>query len=253
MSGLATSHLEQAWPVCWFETIDSTSEEARRQASSGHFGPVWIAAKRQSQGRGRQGRPWTSDTGNLLATALFPYDRPLTECVQLSFVAGLAVLEAVLTLTGAEPDLKLKWPNDVRYRERKLAGILIETGSSGRNARWVAAGFGVNIVTPPVTDQPTSCLLDLRPGLDATAEHFLSVLDATLRGLLYRLQSDGFEGLRLDWIANAEGMDRKVSVTTGDAIVTGVMRGMDPDGALLIEGPEGKIGRVTAGDVRLLS
>ncbi|MFN7359489.1 MAG: biotin--[acetyl-CoA-carboxylase] ligase, partial [Brevundimonas sp.] len=87
-------------PVIWFDALDSTNLEARRRAEAGETGPVWLAARHQSAGRGRRGRPWASDSGNLFATLLLVTSRPAGEAAQASFLAALAaadLLEAFAT------------------------------------------------------------------------------------------------------------------------------------------------------------
>ena len=95
MPGLLEAALAQPWPALWFDKIDSTNEEGRRRAEAGDFGPCWIAARRQTAGRGRRGRDWASPTGNLYTTALFPFDRSPEDAALLCFSAGLAVVDAI--------------------------------------------------------------------------------------------------------------------------------------------------------------
>ncbi|MEL6259087.1 MAG: biotin--[acetyl-CoA-carboxylase] ligase, partial [Pseudomonadota bacterium] len=135
--------MSRDWPVYWFEDIDSTNEEARRRAAGvASVQGQWIAAKRQSAGRGRLHRTWTTIDGNLFATALFSWENPFADAVRIPFAAGLAVVDACRRF-APRADLHLKWPNDVRAAGAKVAGILVETG--GATTPWVAVGIGVNV------------------------------------------------------------------------------------------------------------
>ena len=131
-----------------FDEIDSTNEEARRLGDRGEQGPVWIVAARQTAGRGRRGRAWESPSGNFMGTLyLTPHCGP-REAGELSFVAALAVHDAVSSLLPPplRPALRLKWPNDLLHERAKLAGILLESsGVAGAEVAWVAIGMGINL------------------------------------------------------------------------------------------------------------
>ncbi|MEL6324738.1 MAG: biotin--[acetyl-CoA-carboxylase] ligase, partial [Pseudomonadota bacterium] len=125
------------WSVVRFETLDSTSEEAKRRAALGDDEmPYWIVAEVQTAGRGRLGRAWQSPTGNLYTTALMAWPHSLEMALRLPFAAALAVSDAIEAVC-AGATTQLKWPNDVRVEGQKLAGILIESGE-GPTGRWVS-------------------------------------------------------------------------------------------------------------------
>jgi BirA family transcriptional regulator, biotin operon repressor / biotin---[acetyl-CoA-carboxylase] ligase len=115
-------------PIEAYDEIDSTNAEARRRAEAGEGGPVWITAGRQTAGRGRRGRAWSSEAGNLAATLLTTTDVPPAEAAQLSFVAALAACDLAETCLGAG-SARLKWPNDILVFGKKAAGILVESGA----------------------------------------------------------------------------------------------------------------------------
>jgi BirA family transcriptional regulator, biotin operon repressor / biotin---[acetyl-CoA-carboxylase] ligase len=246
------AEFQRPWPVVRFDEIDSTNEEARRRAASCDFGPHWLVADRQSAGRGRLGRAWESPAGNLFATALFLFPKPPSEAALACFSAGLAVIEAARTSGVFTSGLALKWPNDVLAGPAKLAGILIETGVSG-DQLWMAAGFGVNVATAPVrADRETACLVDLPGGQGLTTSRYLASLDIAFRAALLRLLSEGFASTRLDWLANAAHIGQRVELTPNTGRITGVMRGLGQDGALIVELDNGGLHHVRAGEISLL-
>src|SRR5215813_8400103 len=112
------------------DMIASTNSEALAYARAGERGPLWVTARAQTAGRGRRGRTWVSEPGNLFATLLLTDPAPPDRAAQLSFVAALA------------SRLALKWPNDVLCDGAKLAGILIE--AEGTRPLVVAVGIGIN-------------------------------------------------------------------------------------------------------------
>ncbi|MDZ4762022.1 MAG: biotin--[acetyl-CoA-carboxylase] ligase [Alphaproteobacteria bacterium] len=241
-----------SWPILRFDEIDSTNEEARRRSAEGDQGPFWIQADRQTAGRGRLGRSWDSPSGNLFATALFPFARPLSEAPLACFSAGLAVIDAAAACGVEVSSLSLKWPNDVLVGSGKVAGILIETGGAGAGF-WMAAGFGVNIATAPVrADRETACLSTLPGGAYVTTTRFLAFLDIAFRARLSNLISQGFEPTRTDWLARSASIGARVALTPSTGRVEGVMRNLGHDGALVLELDSGGLHHVRAGEISIL-
>ncbi|MEE9380188.1 MAG: biotin--[acetyl-CoA-carboxylase] ligase [Hyphomonadaceae bacterium] len=238
------------WPVQWFDVIDSTNLEAARRVKAGQFEDCWLVAHQQSAGRGRLGRVWQSQPGNLYATALFHFDGSLVDASKIPFVAGLAVSDVVHEFAPGA-DARLKWPNDVRVDGAKLAGILIEAGALDEGV-WVAAGFGLNIAhSPNDVGQPTTCLADLRDNSVVTPETALEALCVAFSKRLQQL-SNGFASIRADWLARAEGLGKTVRVKHGDEHVEGIFEDMDETGALILRLPGGARQTIRTGDVELV-
>jgi BirA family biotin operon repressor/biotin-[acetyl-CoA-carboxylase] ligase len=164
-------------PVEVFDEIDSTILEARRRAERNEVAPVWLIAKRQTAGRGRRGRTWTSHNGNLMATLLFTTKEPPQQIALLGFATGVALAETIDAVIGAGAAL-LKWPNDVFVNGAKISGIMLDSGAIASGQTWVALAFGVNLADAPDNiDQKTICLRDLLPP-DAPAPEPLAFLAA---------------------------------------------------------------------------
>lgn len=226
--------------VLHFERIDSTNAEARRLAESGERGPLWIRADEQTGGRGRLGRSWVSEPGNLYATFMFPSAAPAVTVGQLSFVAAIAVRDAVVALL---PQLSpgIKWPNDLLLGGAKFCGILSETVAT--SPLVIAIGCGINIAhapegTPyPVVSLQSQCSVD-------------SMFEALQASLSSRLQmwSDGagFPAIRKDWQHYAIGLDADCTTEQG----AGIFRGLGEDGGLILERPDGSRKTIHSGDVR---
>ena len=148
--------LDTGHPVRHFDRIDSTNLEARRLADDGERGPLWLWADEQTLGRGRLGRSWVSEPGNLYATFLFSIAEGPHAAAQVSFVAALAVHDTVVALRpGLSP--AIKWPNDVLIDGAKFCGVLPEV--VGANPTRIAIGCGVNIAhAPEGTPYPVTAL-----------------------------------------------------------------------------------------------
>ncbi len=241
-----------AAPARWFDHLDSTNAEARRLAETGEGGPLWIAARRQTAGRGRRGRAWESAQGNLAATLLAVTELPPAEAAQLSFVTALAVADLA---SAYVPDalVRFKWPNDVLVDGAKASGILIESGPQSNGGLWLAIGVGVNLVEAP-QDLPypaTALAAHLRPGAAApTPGEALAGLASLMAARVDQWLDEGFAAVRRAWLDRAAGIGEACTARLGDGMsLRGVSEGLDIDGALLLRMDDGQVRRVAAGDV----
>jgi BirA family transcriptional regulator, biotin operon repressor / biotin---[acetyl-CoA-carboxylase] ligase len=229
------------------DDIDSTNAEALRRTRLGERKPLWIVARRQSAGRGRRGRAWLSLPGNLHATLLLVDPAPAPAVPQLSFVASLALHDAVsATAALLVPLLALKWPNDLLCAGKKIAGILIE----GEGVPTAAAvGFGVNCCSHPQdVEFPATDLA--ATGSQVTAEALLDHLDAAMeRRLNQWRRGDGFSAIRADWLDHAAGRGGTLRVRLADREITGTFETIDEAGRLLLRHRDGTLEAVAAGDV----
>lgn len=230
-----------------FDTIDSTNAEALRQAGEGERGPLWITAVRQTAGRGRRGRPWASEPGNLHASLLLADPAPIPQASQLSFVAALAVHDALCAAAPAlAARLTLKWPNDVLCGGRKLAGILIE--GETRGGLTAVVGIGIDCVHHPAEAlYPATDLA--AEGVSISAGQVFAALSRTMaRRLAEWDRSRGFEATRRAWLARGPAPGAALTVRFDNTETTGLFETIDEHGNLVITGAEG-IHRIAAGDV----
>lgn len=236
-------------PRVTFDEIDSTNAEAGRRAAGGDGGPYWLRATRQSAGRGRRGRTWTSEAGNLFITYLGAFARPPGEVALLSFAAALAVADVADSVIG-RPVALVKWPNDVMVLGRKVSGILLESGALGDGRTWVAIGVGVNIASVPAdVDQPIAALSSFADGKAIAVDGVEQTLRRRLGFWAGRLEREGFAPLRDAWLARAHGLQAPAVARVGHEEVSGVVRGLSTDGALELELPDGRTRLITAGEV----
>jgi BirA family biotin operon repressor/biotin-[acetyl-CoA-carboxylase] ligase len=241
--------LDASPPVEIHDELDSTNLEARRRAEAGAEGPVWICALRQTAGKGRRGRAWSTETGNLAATLLFVTDKRPIEAAQASFVAALAAHELAETCLGPGA-AALKWPNDLLVHGRKACGILVESGARPDGRLWLAVGIGVNLKhAPENVERPATAFADHMAGPPPTPADALDVL-ARAFGRWRRLwEAQGFAPIGRAWTERAIGMGARCEARLTNETLHGVAEGLEPDGALRLRVDGGEIRRVTAGDV----
>ncbi len=233
-----------------FSEIDSTNDEAKRAAKAGAAHGTVFVAEAQTRGRGRLGRSWVSPRGeNLLFSVLLRLTCPPTRLPPLSLVCGLAVRDAIASAAPGA-DVKVKWPNDVWIAERKVSGVLVEATLAGSKVDAVIVGIGINVHTrdfpPEIAERATSIalhaasppdrariLVDVVAGLDRDLAHVAA------RGL----------GLVHARLAAADALvGRRVTLEEG----TGIARGIDLEGRLLLDRDDGARLRVSAGEVTLI-
>ncbi len=205
-------------------------------------GPTWIMARRQTGGHGRQGRPWIMPEGNLAATLIFrPWATP-HEAAKRSFLAACALHQA-LTLVAPGARLQLKWPNDVLLNGGKIAGILLESASSGPVIDWLAIGIGVNLAASPAvvstggSAEPVNLLRET--GVHVTPEAFLAILANAYATQEAKLAAFGFARIREDWLAHAARLGDVIVARTTRGEHVGVFDTVDMDGNLCLATGEG--------------
>jgi len=227
------------------DAVGSTNVEALTLARHGERGPLWVTAARQSAGKGRRGRAWVSEPGNLYASLLITDPASPEHWPELSFVAALAIHDALVEISGTlKPKLTIKWPNDLLLAGEKVAGILLEAEGEA-----VVIGIGVNCTKHPTeVDFPATDLA--AAGVLAAPETLFGVLSAKMLGRIAQWNGgDGFSTVRADWLARAAGVGEDIRVRLADRELAGVFEALDDAGGLLLRLPDGKVETITAGDV----
>ncbi len=244
-------------PAKWrheaLEITSSTNTACLEIAKNGDPGNIWITAKRQTAARGSRGRAWQAGDNNLSASALLRFPAGTTGLHELTFVASLAIRDAVYALHGAAlSDVRLKWPNDVLINGRKLSGILLESHDL-KQARYVIIGIGVNVEEYPTdTIHPATSLK--AEGITVTANVLFTHLSGSL---VERLQqwnmSAGFASIREDWLRAAAGLNNAVEIrfpgTPNGVPLRGTFRGLDENGLMLVETTGQCIRKISVADI----
>ncbi len=239
------------WKKIVYEVIDSTNSEARRMVENAECAGTVIVAGEQTAGRGRRGRQWSSPRGeNLYFSMVLCPEMTAEECSALTLVMGLSVAESIRKLTGAEA--LIKWPNDIVIGGRKVCGILAEMVLDGTSPKAVIVGVGVNVgarTFPPELTQ-TATTLEQVCGEKISAE---KLLDEILQHFekQYRIfcKERAMHSLLEPYNALLANRDRQVCVLEPGAEYTGMARGINEKGELLVELPDGKVMAVYAGEV----
>lgn len=233
--------------------IDSTNSELMRRARAGQLEPTLLVAERQTAGRGRMGRPWLSGGVDHAARVVARVGAmpSLTFSLGLSLApadwSGLSLAVGLSVAQSLHPDIRLKWPNDLWWHDRKLAGILVETANWGEAGcgRYVVIGVGLNLQTPDGAGLSTAPvgLVELLPGLDAAQA--LVRIAAPLVQTVQRFEAHGFAPFQNDF--NTRDALAQLPVTLSDGM-HGLAQGVDATGALLVRSGQG-VQRITSAEV----
>jgi BirA family biotin operon repressor/biotin-[acetyl-CoA-carboxylase] ligase len=236
-------------PLAWRDETVSTNDDALAAAKSAAPHGALFGAETQTRGRGRRGSEWVSTPGaglwfsSLLRPTLAPELAPA-----LSLCAGLAVRDAVATRVAAH--VQVKWPNDVLAGDRKLAGILIESQLSGAQLSSVIVGIGINVAQSafpePIAGIATS--LTLLQARDTRRETLLADVLHCLEARLTELAQGGIAAISAALRPHDALLGRHLRIEN----VTGTGAGIDADGQLLLQSPDGAIVPIVSGHVEIL-
>ncbi|KPH82236.1 biotin--[acetyl-CoA-carboxylase] ligase [Bosea vaviloviae] len=229
------------------DEVGSTMEEARRALAQGDAGKLWIVARSQNAGRGRHGRQWGSPPGNLYASLLLVAPCEPALAPQLGFVAGLALHDAAMLVSGGLQGLKLKWPNDLLVGRAKVSGLLLE-GESRAGRLDVVIGLGVNIAScPSDTPYPAAFLRQHVPHV--AVEAVLAALsDAWLSRFEAWSRPGGFGPIRAAWLERAAFLGEEITIRLTEGPLSGRFAGLDASGRLELETGAG-LRVIDAGDL----
>ncbi|NMP29916.1 bifunctional biotin--[acetyl-CoA-carboxylase] ligase/biotin operon repressor BirA [Rahnella sp. SAP-1] len=230
--------------------IDSTNQYLLERITELQSGDACVAEYQQA-GRGRRGRKWVSPFGtNLYLSMYWKLDQGPAAAMGLSLVIGIVMTEVLQRLGAA--DVRVKWPNDLYLKDRKLAGILVElTGKTG-DAAHLVIGAGINLrMREPATDVINQGWINLQEaGIDIDRNELSITLLQELSAGLREFEQQGLTPFIPRWRNLDNFLDRPVKLLIGEKEIQGIERGIDQQGALLLE-QDGEIKSFIGGEISL--
>lgn len=231
--------------------IGSTNQHWMASLAELNNGDICVA-ECQTAGRGRRGRPWISPFGGQLIMSMYwRLEQGMAAAMGLSLVVGIAAVEALENqgFTGVE----LKWPNDLYLNGRKLAGILVEMSGTAGGPCQLVIGMGLNLLLPQNEQeritQPWAELSELEAVTDRNG--LVIALSQQLQRSLELFEQEGIAAFREQWNRLDYFNGKPVRVLMGDQEIHGIARGIDSQGALLLEAESGEIKRFLGGEISL--
>lgn len=225
-----------------FDSLQSTNTYALE-----HKCPVFsvITTSRQTSGRGRSGRKWTDFEGeNLYFTLILPRiegDRILP----LNILAGFAMCDVLRTYFKCY----LKWPNDIVYAGKKIAGILIDTKFNGNKLSKIVLGIGVNVNAEKVSKIiPTASSIKDETGKDAEPEKIMALFMNTFEDYFSRFMNDEINIEKL-WYDYSAHLNLPVNIHIDNKKKEVLEKGIDSNGALIVAEKSGRLTKIYSGDI----
>ncbi|MBM1118890.1 bifunctional biotin--[acetyl-CoA-carboxylase] ligase/biotin operon repressor BirA [Klebsiella grimontii] len=230
--------------------IDSTNQYLLDRLNELQSGDACVAEYQQA-GRGRRGRKWFSPFGsNLYLSMYWRLEQGPAAAIGLSLVIGIVIAEVLQSL-GADK-VRVKWPNDLYLQDRKLSGILVElTGKTG-DAAQIVSGAGINLMMRRVeSDVVSQGWISLQEaGISIDRNQLAACLIKELRAGFKLFENEGLAPYLGRWEKLDNFINRPVKLIIGDKEIFGISRGIDAQGALLLE-QEGVIKPWIGGEISL--
>lgn len=248
------SILDTEWiahDILYFDSIDSTNNEIKRQAEAGAGEGLLVISERQTAGRGRRGRTWESPAGSgiwmsfLLKPEISPEKAPM-----ITIIAAMACAKVINSVTGLRAGIK--WPNDIVVNGRKLTGILTEMSAEPECVNYVVVGIGINanMTVFPEDICATATSLAIESGhkvsRSALVAGFFKCFEQYY-GIF--IKSGNLSGLRAEYEAELVNMNNQVAIISPEGELRRKAVGINDDGELLVQDDEGNVTPVRSGEV----
>ncbi len=232
-----------------FDEIGSTNDEAFNLSQDREVDCFFVIAKKQSNGRGRRGRQWVSEKGNLYCSAFLKKPASAEKCSQLSFVTVVALGWALCELEPSSiTHFHYKWPNDLLWNGAKLAGLLLEARPHEKGLN-VVVGLGVNCKSfPEKTPYTATSLVQEEVNIDAE-RLFQTFKRAFIEALKIWNKGHNFNFFRDEWLKKAAGLGKEIIVRLDNEEIIGIFKTIDKEGRLILKLFDGTIRKISAGDV----
>lgn len=238
-----------SWRLIVHEELASTQDSVLAAAEAGEAEGLAVLARRQTAGRGTQGRAWRSTSGNLHLSILLRPGGPVREWPQWSLLAGVALAETVAARVPEGAAIALKWPNDLLLGGAKCAGILTQAAPDGAGGiGWIVIGIGVNLAeAPALPDRPTASLRDAGIAPPDPVDFAGQLLGriAHWRGMA---AESGFTDMRRAWMVRGPVPGTSLRLQRPEGMIAGRYLGLAEDGRLLLDA-DGRTLSLASGEV----
>ena len=231
------------------ETV-STNSECFERARKGALSGLWVTAARQTGGRGRRGRPWTSEPDNLYASLLLIDPAPVDRLASLPLAVAVAVQASITSVMPiAAPPVAIKWPNDILIEKKKICGILVEAETLADGRQAIVIGCGINVaVAPEAGLYPVARLTDYGCAV-GPAELFAHLFREMADILRLWDSANGIGEIMARWRKVAGGIGERITVNLPTQSISGRFAGIDDSGLLRLQTDDGGVRLIAAGDV----
>jgi len=223
--------------------LASTMDAAKELARKGCSDFTTVIAGRQTNGRGRLGRQWSSEKGGLYFTMVLRPDLPPVLSFRVSFLASLTLAGILNEMFGI--DVRVKWPNDLLVDECKICGMLAELEAEADRVTFINIGIGLNVNNNPPPVEPAATSLRAILGRRVLQKEILSRF---LDSFEAQMQAAAYDDVIERWKQFTVTLDRQVRVVTTREVFTGKAVDVDDTGALILKCSDGTLKTIRYGD-----
>ena len=238
--------------VFYFDTLDSTQNFAAKIASNQNENGSIVISKRQTDGKGRMKRKWESPAGGVWMSIIIQPEFNISYITLVPIAASLALCIAIEKTLKIKP--KLKWPNDILMKEKKVAGILLDTSIQSNKIESIVLGIGINFKINPHKLENNIKKTPNFYGVDTLVEKnekpitLIKQFLYELENILQLIDSGYTKKIITEWTIRSSTIGKNISIITNEGKITGNAIKLDSDGALIIsKGQKNK--RLLVGDV----
>ena len=232
----------------YYETLGSTMDAAFELGLKGFPEGTAVFAESQTKGRGRLGRSWFSPKGKgiYLSLLLRPEFLP-QEAPKITLMTAVSISEAIKKITGLS--VLIKWPNDIVFGAKKLAGILTELNAEADKIKFVNIGIGINVNSSKSFLPKEGTSLKEEIGTEVSRIELAREVLRAIENNYFILKDKGFKPILEKWKALSAILGKRIEISSQNRVICGEAQDIDMDGALLVRQDTGFIERVLSGDV----
>ena len=242
--------------VYYFEEIDSTQNFAQNIAADKKENGTIIIAEKQTSGRGRLDRKWTSPKGGIWFSLIIHPKFDVSSSTLIPILSAVALSKSIKSVLDIETEVK--WPNDITMNGKKVAGVLVDASFQTNSIDYLILGIGINFdidakkLEKRLTKTPNFYGIDsLREKEDKTPpKKLLKEFLVQFEKNLFQLDKGEKSKIIKEWTKRAAGIGKKITINTSNGKISGISQGIDNDGALKIK-TRNEIKKIYVGDVVL--
>jgi BirA family biotin operon repressor/biotin-[acetyl-CoA-carboxylase] ligase len=244
-----TLHIDFVKKLCVFDKLDSTNITAKELALAGAEEGTIVIAKTQTHGRGRFNRIWQSPEGGVYLSMIL---RPTVSPEKTSLLPFVAALAVATTIESYKVHVTVKWPNDVRVKKKKIAGILLESEVNGQKVDYVVIGIGINLnvnlthLSTNLQSRTTSLISELNHHIDMF--EFLKRFFREFNSFYTFFRERQYESIVTQWKLRNDTVGRNIVVQTASESLQGTALDVDQAGFLLLKTEAGEVKKIMSGD-----
>jgi len=234
---------ERESQIHYLQTADSTMDIARGLARKGCTDFTVVIAETQTSGRGRMDRNWVSPKGGLYFTLVLRPRIPPVMSPLVNFGTALVLAQTLQDVCGV--DARVKWPNDILIRGRKVSGMLSEMEAAGDQVSFVNIGIGINMNNDLPPDLPTATSIKKISGKTCSRKAFLSEF---LDRLQDRIHQPDLTSVIGEWKSYSATLGQEVRIVSRQGVTEGKAMDVDSSGALIVRTKDGSLKKIYYGD-----